>query len=269
MKFSLSKSLIILIFGYAFLYLPLGVVVFYSFNDSRVFSVWKGFSFKWYLKLFDNPEILSAVLSSLKIASMSATLATLLGTLTAIITVRMRSRHIPGRKMLDCLVASPLVMPDVMTGLALLLVFVAVQHILGWPAQRGLWSVTIAHVTLGMAYVYLVVQARLKDFDKSLEEAALDLGARTFRMFTTITVPLITPSLLAGWLLSFAISLDDVVLASFLSGPGATTLPMLIFSNIRLGISPEINALATVIIFVISVILTITGALVYHKQRSQ
>lgn len=264
MKSTLTKSLFILVLGYAFLYLPLFVIVVYSFNSSRVFSVWQSFSLDWYRLLLDNDALFSAVFSSLKIASIAATFATILGTLTAVISVRMKRMR--GRKMLEGMVASPMVMPDVMTGLALLLVFVSIQQSFGYPIQRGAWSVTAAHITLGMAYVYLVVQARLQDFDVSLEEAALDLGARPFRVFYTITIPIIAPALFSGWLLAFALSLDDVVLASFLSGPGATTLPMLIFSNIRLGISPEINALATIILGVVMVAVLVSALMSMRKK---
>ncbi len=264
MNHKLTRSIVILLFGYAFLYLPLFVIVIYSFNSSRVFSVWQGFSIEWYKLLLENEALFSAVFSSLKIASIAATFATILGTLSAVISVRMKKMR--GRKMLEGMVASPMVMPDVMTGLALLLVFVSIQQSFGYPIQRGAWSVTAAHITLGMAYVYLVVQARLQDFDISLEEAALDLGARPFRVFYTITIPIISPALFSGWLLAFALSLDDVVLASFLSGPGATTLPMLIFSNIRLGISPEINALATIILGVVMIAVLGSAFLTARKK---
>lgn len=265
MKNRFHSSFTFLILGYAFLYLPLAVVVIYSFNSSRVFSVWQGFSINWYKLLLENEALFSAVFSSLKIACIAATFATILGTLAAVITVRMKK--LKSRKVLQGMIASPLVMPDVMTGLAMLLVFVSIQQSFGYPIQRGAWSVTVAHITLGMAYVYLVVQARLLDFDLSLEEAALDLGARPFKVFRTITIPIIAPSLFAGWLLAFALSLDDVVLASFLSGPGATTLPMLIFSNIRLGISPEINALATIILSVVMVAVLTAGLITVKKAK--
>ncbi len=265
MKVKFHRAIGFLIAGYVFLYLPLVIVVAYSFNSSRIMSVWQGFSVQWYVSLFDNDALLTAVFSSLKIASISATIAVCLGTLAAVITVRLK--HIKSRRFLQGMIASPLVMPDVMSGLALLLVFVSIQQTFGWPSQRGVWSVTIGHITLGMAYAYLVIQARLQDFDHSVEEAALDLGARPFTVFRTITIPIIAPSLLAAWLLAFALSLDDVVLASFLSGPGATTLPMLIFSNIRLGINPEINALATLIITVVMVIVAITGVVMVRKKN--
>lgn len=263
--FQFHKAIAFLILGYGFLYLPLVIVGVYSFNGSRIMSVWTHFSWEWYAKLFENDALFDAVLSSLKIATVAATCATILGTLAAVITVRMK--QMKSRSFLQTMIASPLVMPDVMSGLALLLLCVSIQQTFGWPSQRGVWSVTIAHITLGLAYAYLVIQARLIDFDQSIEEAALDLGARPFRVFRTITLPVIFPSLLSAWLLAFALSLDDVVLSSFLSGPGATTLPMLIFSNIRLGISPEINALATVIMGSVLIIVGVSTFFVMRRRN--
>ena len=257
--------MLFLLVGYAFLYIPLIIVAVYSFNASRVMSVWQGFSTHWYSSLLDNDALLSALLSSLKIASVSATLAVVLATMAAVIVVRFH--HMKSRQTLQSMIASPLVMPDVMSGLALLLIFVSLQQAFGWPPQRGMWSVTVAHITLGAAYAYLVIHARLQDFDYSVEEAALDLGARPFSVFTSITLPIIMPALVSSWLLAFALSLDDVVLASFLSGPGATTLPMLIFSSIRLGISPEINALATCIMGVVMVLILGSACLTLHRLK--
>lgn len=262
--FCFHKAMVFLILGYGFLYVPLVIVSIYSFNGSRIMSVWTHFSWGWYEKLFENDALFDAVLSSLKIATVAATFATIIGTLAAVITVRMK--QMKSRSFLQTMIASPLVMPDVMSGLALLLLCVSIQQTFGWPSQRGVWSVTIAHITLGLAYAYLVIQARLIDFDQSIEEAALDLGARPLKVFCTITLPVMFPSLLSAWLLAFALSLDDVVLASFLSGPGATTLPMLIFSNIRLGISPEINALATVIMASVMLIVG-TSTIFAMRQR--
>ena len=263
---SLSKTNIIsLIFGYAFLYLPILLVVVFSFNDSKLLSTWSGFSFKWYRALQDNEGLLSAVISSLKIASISATIAVILGTMAAITMVRFG--RFKGRTLFLGMVSSPLIMPDVITGLAVLMMFVTSEQLIGIPSHRGIMTITIAHITVSMAYVFLIIRARLKDFDHSLEEAAKDLGAKPTKVFFLITLPLITPSLMAGWLLSFALSLDDVVIASFLSGPGATTLPMLIFSSIRLGVSPEINALASIIIAIISLIVIGAGFLLYRQQK--
>lgn len=257
-------SLISLILGYAFLYLPMAVVVIFSFNKSRFMS-WAGFSWRWYEALLKNEALVNAVISSLKIATISATIAVVLGTLAAVVMVRFG--HFLGRTLFGGLISAPLVMPDVITGLSMLMMFVTLERLIGWPSERGIMTVTIAHITFSMAYVYLIVQARLRDFDRSLEEAAQDLGAKPAKVFFVITLPLIAPSLLAGWFLAFALSLDDVVIASFLSGPGATTLPMLIFSSVRLGISPEINALASLIVGLVSVAVLITSIVLYKNQR--
>lgn len=262
----LSKtSVASLIFGYAFLYLPILTVIVFSFNESRLVTVWSRFSTKWYRTLLSNEGLIDAVLASFKIAAMTATIAVVLGTLAAVVMVRFSKFR--GRTLFGGLISAPLVMPDVITGLAFLMMFVTLEQLIGWPAYRGVLTITIAHITLAMAYVSLVVQARLQDFDRSLEEAALDLGARPVKVFLVIVLPLILPSLMAGWLLAFALSLDDVVIASFLSGPGATTLPMLIFSSIRMGVSPEINALATIIVGIVAVGVTIAGLIIHHQQK--
>jgi putrescine transport system permease protein len=262
----LSKtSFSALFFGYAFLYVPILTVIVFSFNESRLVTVWSRFSTKWYHSLWTNEGLLDAVLASFKIASMTATAAVILGTLAAVVMVRFSNFR--GRTLFSGLISSPLVMPDVITGLAVLMMFVTFEQAIGWPAHRGILTITIAHITLAMAYVYLVVQARLQDFDRSLEEAALDLGARPLKVFLVIVLPLILPSLSAGWLLAFALSLDDVVIASFLSGPGATTLPMLIFSNIRTGVSPVINALATIIVGIVATGVLIAGLIIHQQQK--
>lgn len=253
-----------LIIGYSFLYVPILLLVINSFNNSRLSNRWEGFTFKWYHVLFENEALLDAVMASLKIASISATVAVALGTLAAVIMVRFNK--FPGRTLFSGLISAPLVMPDVITGLAVLMMFVTFDQLIGWPLGRGTMTITIAHITLSMAYVYMVVQARLKDFDSSLEEAAQDLGARPLGIFFSITLPLIAPALLASWLLAFALSLDDVVIASFLSGPGATTLPMLVFSSIRMGLNPEINALATIIIAFVAIGVTFTGIILSRKK---
>jgi putrescine transport system permease protein len=256
-----------LIFGYTFLYLPIIFLVVFSFNKSRLPGVWTGFSFRWYEILFENETLISAVLTSLEIAAMSATLAVFLGTLAAVAMIRLKTFR--GRTLFSGLVSAPLVMPEVITGLALLLTFITLERLIGWPARRGMMTVTIAHTTLAMAYVYIIVQSRLQDFDRSLEEAALDLGAKPLKVFLTITLPIIAPALISGWLLSFALSLDDVVIASFLTGPGATTLPLLIFSSVKLGVTPEINALATIIIGIVSLGVTIAGMIIFRQQRKK
>ena len=240
----------VLAFGYAFLYIPLASVVVYSFNDSRLATVWGGFSTRWYGELLRNDEVLTAVLLSIKIALTAATLATVFGTLAGMVLARFG--RFRGRTLFTGMITSPLVMPEVITGLSLLLLFVSLQQLTGWPSQRGFNTITIAHTTFAMAYVAVIVQSRLTSMDESLEEAAMDLGGRPFRVVLDITLPLIAPAMVAGWLLAFTLSLDDLVIASFVSGPGGSTLPMLIFSKVKLGVSPDINALATLIIAFVS-----------------
>jgi putrescine transport system permease protein len=231
--------------GFVFLYAPIVSLVVYSFNDSRLVTVWGGFSTRWYVQLFTDPQILGAAWISLQVAAISATLAVALGTLAGFGPFR-------GRAILTGMATAPLVMPEVITGLSLLLLFVAMEQIIGWPGGRGMTTIIIAHVTFCMAYVAVVVQSRLSGMDESLEEAAMDLGARPVRVFFDVTIPVIAPALVAGWLLAFTLSLDDLVIASFVTGPGASTLPMIIFSKVRLGVSPDINALATIIIAVVA-----------------
>ncbi|WIJ25549.1 ABC transporter permease subunit [Devosia sp. RR2S18] len=232
--------------GFAFLYAPIVSLVIFSFNESNLVTVWSGFSTKWYGQLLQDQQLLDAAWRSLQIAFFSASIALVLGTLCAVALVRFR--RFRGRTVLAGTVAAPLVMPDVITGLALLLLFVAMEATLGWPSGRGMVTIIIAHTTFCMAYVTVVVQSRLADFDGSLEEAAQDLGATPVRVFFDITLPIIAPALVSGWLLGFTLSLDDLVIASFVSGPGSSTLPMVIFSKVRLGVSPDVNALATIII---------------------
>jgi putrescine transport system permease protein len=236
--------------GFAFLYLPIISLVVFSFNESRLVTVWSGFSTKWYAELFADEQMLSAAWLSLRIAFFSASAALVLGTLCAVALVRFK--RFRGRTVLAGAVSAPLVMPDVITGLALLLLFVAMESTFGWPAGRGITTIIIAHTTFCMAYITVVVQSRLSDLDLSLEEAAMDLGATPFRVFFDITLPIIAPALISGWLLGFTLSLDDLVIASFVSGPGSSTLPMVIFSKIRLGVSPDVNALATIIIGIVA-----------------
>jgi len=241
--------------GYAFLYLPIALLVLLSFNDSRMVTRWTGFSLRWYVALWNNEPLIEAALLSLRIAAMSATGALVIGTLAGFALARLGVFR--GRTLFGAMVAAPLVMPEVITGLSLLLLFVALAAATGWPGERGVTTVTIAHITFATAYVAVVVQSRLADFDESLEEAALDLGARPWTVFRTITLPLIAPALASGWLLAFTLSLDDLVIASFTSGPGATTLPMVVFSSMRLGLTPELFALATIIIAVVSLALVL------------
>ena len=254
----------VLAFGYAFLYIPLLSVIIYSFNDSSLATIWGGFSTRWYGELFRNEQVLDAAFLSLRVAVTAATLATIFGTLAGMALARFG--RFRGRNLFTGMITSPLVMPEVITGLSLLLLFVSLQQLTGWPAQRGFNTITIAHTTFAMAYVAVIIQSRLVSMDESLEEAAMDLGGRPFRVVLDITLPLIAPAMLAGWLLAFTLSLDDLVIATFVSGPGGSTLPMLIFSKVKLGVTPDINALATLIIVFVSV-----GVLLayYATRRSQ
>ncbi|MCZ4273174.1 ABC transporter permease subunit [Maritalea porphyrae] len=236
--------------GFAFLYIPIIVLVVFSFNKSKLVTVWGGFSTHWYGELLQDPQILGAAWISLRIAFISASLALVLGTLAAFVLTRLGRFWF--KPMLSGMTAAPLVMPEVITGLSLLLLFVAMESMFGWPAGRGFTTIVIAHTTFCLAYVAVVVQSRLSDIDESIEEAARDLGAKPVRVFFDITLPTIAPALMSGWLLSFTLSLDDLVIASFVSGPGASTLPMVIFSKVRLGVSPEINALASLMIGVVA-----------------
>lgn len=254
----------VLAFGYAFLYIPLASVILYSFNDSSLATVWGGFSTRWYGELFRNDQILDAAFLSLRVAVTAATLATIFGTLAGMALARFG--RFRGRTLFTGLITSPLVMPEVITGLSLLLLFVSLQQLTGWPAQRGFNTITIAHTTFAMAYVAVIIQSRLVSMDESLEEAAMDLGGRPFRVMIDITLPLIAPAMVAGWLLAFTLSLDDLVIATFVSGPGGSTLPMLIFSKVKLGVTPDINALATLIIVVVTLGVLIAWVL---TQRSQ
>jgi putrescine transport system permease protein len=265
MKKRSTGLLTVVAFGYAFLYLPIVSVIVYSFNDSRLVTLWGGFSLRWYRSLLDSEDILSAAVLSLQIALVSATLATLLGTLAGLALNRLGS--FKGRTLMTGMVTAPLVMPEIITGISLLFLFISLADWVGWPASRGATTITIAHVTFSLAYVAVVVRSRLSGMDQSLEEAAMDLGGRPLRVFFDITVPAIAPAMISGWLLAFTLSLDDVVIASFVSGPGATTLPMLIFSKVKLGVTPDINALATVIILLVSAGV-VTAALLTRPRDS-
>ncbi len=256
--------LVMLALGYLFLYGPIVSVVVYSFNASRLVTVWAGFSTRWYGELLHNEQIKDAALVSLSIALMAATGALILGTLAGYGLTRFA--RFRGRALFAVLTTSPLVLPEVITGLSLLLLFVALERLIGWPAGRGMLTITIAHITLGLSFVAIIVAARLESFDIALEEAALDLGARPFKVFAVITLPLIAPALAAGWLLAFTLSLDDLVIASFTTGPAATTLPMVIFSSVRMGVSPQINALATLILLLVAVVVIAASRLMKPKN---
>jgi putrescine transport system permease protein len=251
--------------GFAFLYLPIVILVIYSFNASRLVAVWGGWSTRWYGELAGDAAMLESASISLAIAFFSAGAATVLGTLAAVALTR--AGRFPGRLLLGGMVYAPLVMPEVITGLSLLLLFVAMEQAIGWPAGRGLLTIVLSHTTFTMAYVAVVMQSRLASLDQSLEEAAQDLGARPLKVFFVITVPIVFPAILSGWLLSFTLSLDDLVTSSFVTGPGATTLPMVIFSKVRLGLNPEINALATIIIALVGGGVVIASLLMSQQER--
>ena len=257
--------LTMLIIGYVFLYGPIVSLVVFSFNESKLVTVWSGFSFKWYGELARDGQVLSAALLSLEVAALSATFGAILGTIAGYALVRFR--RFPGRVLFTGMVTSPLVMPEVITGLSLLLLFVAMEQAIGWPAGRGLLTIVLSHTTFTMAYVAVVMQSRLASLDQSLEEAAQDLGARPLKVFFVITVPIVFPAILSGWLLSFTLSLDDLVTSSFVTGPGATTLPMVIFSKVRLGLNPEINALATIIIALVGGGVIIASLLMAQQEK--
>jgi len=254
-----------LVLGFAFLYVPIVSLVVFSFNESRLVTVWGGFSTKWYGALLDNQQIISAALLSLKIAALSATAAVVLGTLTGMALARFGPFR--GRTILSGMATAPLVMPEVITGLSLLLLFVTLEQLFGWPEGRGMTTIILAHVTFAMAFVTVVVQSRLAQFDESLEEAAQDLGARPAKVFFLVTLPIIFPALLSGWLLAFTLSLDDLVIASFVAGPGSSTLPMVVFSKVRLGVSPDINALATILITIVAIGVAIAGVVMSRQQK--
>src|SRR5271167_2191683 len=237
--------------GFAFLYLPIVILVIYSFNASRLVTVWGGWSLRWYSELFNDEAMLDAAWMSLRVAVTSATLATLLGTLAAV--ALSRGADFKGRTLFSGILYAPLVMPEVITGLSLLLLFVALN------VERGFWTVTIAHTTLTMCFVAVVVQSRLTSLDRSLEEAAMDLGCDPLRAFLAVTLPLILPSIAAGWMLAFTLSLDDLVIASFTTGPGSSTLPIRIYSEVRLGVKPEINAICTLVVALIAVVIVVAS----------
>jgi putrescine transport system permease protein len=249
------------VFGFAFLYLPIAILVIYSFNASKLVTVWGGFSTKWYASLFQNQGLIDAAWVTIRVALMSATLATILGTLGALALTRYT--RFRGRVLFSGMIYAPLVMPEVITGLSLLLLFVAVGF------DRGFWTVMLAHTTLTMCFVAVVVQSRLVTFDRSLEEAAMDLGATPVKTFFQVTLPVILPAVVSGWMLAFTLSLDDLVIASFTSGPGATTLPMKIYSQVRLGVTPEINAVCTLMIAFVAVGVIITAILNRRRETQR
>jgi putrescine transport system permease protein len=250
--------------GYLFLYLPIATLVLFSFNDSPVPNAWRSFTLKWYAALASDGEMLAGLWLSLKIAVLTACTSVVLGTFAAFALVKYK--RFGGRTLFSGMVSAPLVMPEVIVGLSLLLMLVSMQHWLGFP-ERGLLTIWLGHLLLGMAYATVIVQARLHDLNPQLEEAAMDLGARPWQVFTLVTLPMIGQSLLSAWLLTFTLSLDDVVLSQFLSGPGATTMPLVIFSRARLGLNPSVNAVATLIILIVSVGVIVASYLIARRER--
>ena len=251
--------------GIRLLYIPIILMMVYSFNESKLVSVWAGFSTKWYFELLQNDQLLGAVGKSLWVAIWAASLSTFFGVMIALAFTRFG--NFTGRLALSVMASAPLVMPEVVTGLSMLLLFIAMESFLGWPAGRGLDTIIIAHATFGMCFAAVVVQARLRSFDRSIEDAARDLGARQPQIFFTITLPMIAPSVIAAWLLAFTLSFDDLVIASFVSGPGSSTLPIVVFSKVRLGVTPEINAIATIMIVMVSI--CVIGAMLFMTKRNQ
>jgi putrescine transport system permease protein len=252
--------------GYLFLYLPIATLVLFSFNDSPVPNVWRSFTLKWYAALASDGEMLAGLWLSLKIAVLTACTSVVLGTFAAFALVKYK--RFTGRTLFSGMVSAPLVMPEVIIGLSLLLMLVSMQHWLGFP-ERGLLTIWLGHLLLGMAYATVIVQARLHDLNPQLEEAAMDLGARPWQVFTLVTLPMIGQSLLSAWLLTFTLSLDDVVLSQFLSGPGATTMPLVIFSRARLGLNPSVNAVATLIILIVSIGVIVASYLIARRERTR
>jgi putrescine transport system permease protein len=256
-----------LVLGFAFLYIPILSVIVYSFNESKLVTVWGGFSTHWYGVLFEDRQMLEGVWLSLRIAAVTATGAVILGTLAGIALARFG--RFRSRTLLAGMVAAPLVMPDVITGLSLLLLFVAFAPLPFVPDQRGFSTIAIAHITLTLSYVAVVVQSRLSTMDESLEEAAMDLGARPAKVFLLITLPIIAPAIVSGWLLAFTLSLDDLVISTFTAGPSTNTLPMMIFSKVRLGVTPEINALATLMVGAVTIFVVGAGMLMARKEKAR
>ncbi|MFZ1680865.1 MAG: ABC transporter permease subunit [Rhizobiaceae bacterium] len=256
-----------LAFGFAFFYVPILSMIVFSFNRSRLATVWGGFSFQWYGRLFKNDQVIDAAILSIQIAVVSATMATILGTMAGIALARFR--RFRGRTLFSGLVTAPLIMPEVITGISSLMLFILMAEWIGWPGKRGFTTVTIAHITFSMTYVTTIVQSRLSSADIAIEEAAADLGSRPWQVMTDITIPIISPAILAGWLLAFTISLDDVVITNFTTGPGATTLPILVWSKVKLGVTPDINALATIIVVTVATGVAIAGIIMARADRKR
>jgi putrescine transport system permease protein len=267
MRRSPTFLLCVLGFGFAFFYIPILSMIVYSFNASRLATVWGGFSTKWYAALWHNPQMMNAAWLSLKIALLSATFATLLGTMAGIALARFRKFR--GRVLFSGLVTAPLIMPEVITGISSLMLFILMAEFIGWPATRGFTTVTLAHITFSMVFVTTVIHARMVSADRAIEEAAMDLGARPWQVLRDVTLPVISPAILSGWLLAFTISLDDVVITSFTTGPGSTTLPLVIWSKVKLGVTPDVNALATIIVVLVGIGVGIAGWVMNRAERNR
>ena len=256
-----------LCFGFAFFYIPILSMIVYSFNGSRLATVWGGFSTKWYVSLLSNDQVMEALVLSLKIALISATIATILGTMAGIALARFTKFR--GRILFSGLVVAPLVMPEVITGISMLILFILMADWVGWPGSRGFTTITLAHITFSMVFVTTIVQARMQQADWAIEEAAMDLGSRPWQVLFDITLPVISPAIISGWLLAFTISLDDVVISSFVTGPGNTTLPLLVWSKVRLGVTPDINALATLLIVTVGIGVIAAGIIMNRSERKR
>ncbi|MEY4780110.1 MAG: hypothetical protein RLZZ607_1423 [Pseudomonadota bacterium] len=265
MKRSNTFLLTMLGFGFAFFYVPILSMIVYSFNGSRLATVWGGFSTKWYATLLSNAQVGKALWLSLEIALLSSTIATILGTMAGIALARFTKFR--GRTLFSGLVTAPLVMPEVITGISSLIFFILMAQYVGWPSSRGFTTVTLAHITFSMVFVTTIVQSRMLSADRAIEEAAMDLGARPWQVLRDVTLPVIAPAILSGWLLAFTISMDDVVITNFTTGPGTTTLPILIWSKVKLGVTPDINALATLIVLTVGLCVLAAGVMMSRAER--
>jgi putrescine transport system permease protein len=265
MKRSNTFLLTMLGFGFAFFYVPILSMIVYSFNASRLATVWGGFSTKWYATLLSNKQVGKALWLSLEIALLSSTIATILGTMAGIALARFT--RFRGRTLFSGLVTAPLVMPEVITGISSLIFFILMAQYVGWPSSRGFTTVTLAHITFSMVFVTTIVQSRMLSADRAIEEAAMDLGARPWQVLRDVTLPVIAPAILSGWLLAFTISMDDVVITNFTTGPGTTTLPIMIWSKVKLGVTPDINALATLIVLTVGLCVLAAGVIMNRAER--
>lgn len=255
----------VMCFGFAFFYIPILSMIVYSFNASRLATVWGGFSTKWYVSLLSNQQVWDALILSLKIAVVSATVATILGTMAGITLARFTKFR--GRTLFSGLVTAPLIMPEVITGISLLIFFILTADWIGWPGQRGFTTITLAHITFSMVFVTTIVNARMVQSDRAIEEAAMDLGSRPWQVMFDVTLPVISPAIVSGWLLAFTISLDDVVITAFTTGPGSTTLPLLIWSKVKLGVTPDINALATLMVLTVGAGVIAAGFILSRAEK--